>query len=144
MATIIVECEHVAAAIMSRWNASALRVLVPGGLWYGRVGENATAPYVRLRVAMAKHTRFSTSYLREFTVNLSVWSDGGPMGDGARVNELLQQLMRANQLTIPEATKVVDVRPQSATLDVEPSTRNANDVMLSALEWAVKVQGVPV
>lgn len=138
----LVECEHVAAAIMARWNASAPSVLIPGGLWYGRVRENAIAPYVRMKISVAKHTRYSTAFTREFAVNLSVWSDTGPLGDGARVNELLGQLMRRENLSVPEATRVVDVRPQSATLDVEPSTRNANDVMLTVQEYAVKIQGV--
>lgn len=97
---------------------AALAPLIPGGIWYGTTPQEKTAPYARLDVSASDPEYNSGStYLHAFTVTLTLWAQG----DGATaVGDLKTQLGQVfdrrrvhDQLTVPNADRVVDVRPMA-------------------------------
>lgn len=131
--------EDVAAGVMGRFRNTAARVACPGGLWYGRVDESANAPYARLGVKAGDLERLSDGrYLRKFDVRVEVWGDSGPTIQG-QARKALEAIMAG--LTVPNAIKVVDVRPAETDLELDEGFRSANDVCLLTLGWQVKIEG---
>lgn len=131
--------ENIAAAIMRRWNASC-RAVAPGGLWYGRVEEEAAAPYASLLISEENMERLSVGYILKFRVQVKVWGDNGPTGDVSELRQLLDTQM--GRITLPATVgRILDVRSGASDLALEPTPRNANDVCLLSLDWSVKVQG---
>lgn len=132
--------DDVAAGVKTRWDATGGPAAVPGGLWYGRVREDATAPYARLTVTAQELGRLSNlKYHRTFIVRIEIWGDAGPVGIGAA--RTVAETVMYSGLTVPNATKVIDTRAEPTELTVEESPRAAADVCLMALEWRVVVQG---
>lgn len=131
--------EDVATGIRNAWQASAARAACPGGLWYGRVEEQAPAPYARLAVKAADLQRLSDKrMLRWFDVQIEVWGDSGPAGQLAQVRKAAEAVL--GSLTVPGAVKVVDARPAETDLALDEGFRNANDVCLLTLGWRVLVE----
>lgn len=132
--------EDVAAGVMNRFKASSARAACPGGLWYGRVEEQAPAPYARLGVKATDLQRLSDKrHLRTFEVQVEVWGDSGPAGQVSQVRKAVEAMM--DGLTVPNAIKVVDVRPASTDLALDDGYRAAADVCLVTLGWRVLVEG---
>lgn len=130
--------EDVAIGVMGRWKAVA-RPSCPGGLWYGRVEENAPAPYARLGVRTAERQRLSDKrHIITFEVRIEIWGDTGPAGDVSRARRAAEAVM--DGLTVSGALKVVDVRPAEVDLTLGDGYRAANDVCLASLGWQVKVE----
>lgn len=138
----MVEPEHIAAAVMARFNATPARVVCVGGLWYGKVREQAGTPYALLNVTAEEPKRLSDRrYHRAFVVRISAWGDDGAAktAGGAIAARELEAMMPG--LAVPEAVKVVDVKPTTSDLAVEETPRNAADVCLSTREWRVLIEG---
>lgn len=133
--------EDVATGIRNRFTGGTARSALPGGLWYGRVEEQALAPYGRLGVKATDLERLSDGRrLRTFEVQIEVWGDTGPAGQLSQARKAVEAAVEAG-LTVPGAIKVVDVRPASTDLALDDGFRNANDVCLLTLGWRVLVEG---
>ena len=135
--------EEVAVGVMARWTSQhATRVAYPGGLWYGKVNEQAAAPYARLTVTAEEPKRISDGrYHRGFAVRVSVWGDTGPgpIGNVSLTRKAVESVMTG--LTVSGAIKVVDVKTVGGELEVDETPRAANDVCLMGLEWRVLIEG---
>jgi len=134
--------EHVAAGVMGRWQVTLARVNCPGGIWYGKVNEQAVASYAMLVVTAEPIVRISDGrYHRLFAVRISVWGDAGAdkFSAGGTARAAIEAMMPG--LTVPEAIKVVDIRTGTGELNVEDSPRNASDVCLATMEWRVLIEG---
>lgn len=130
--------EQVAAGVMAAFNRSPARVRLDGGLHYGRVPESAAAPYGRLGVVMSRHTRLSNRYLRMFDIRVEIWGDTGPIDLGPPRASIEAAVLA---LKVPEAIKVVDVKPADTDLQVVGEVRNAKDVCLLSLGWQALIEG---
>lgn len=134
----------VLACVKARWDATAeLPRLMPGGLWFGRVDENATGNYASLKVVPddPKHTS-TGAYLQDFEVTVSVWTTDGPGKDAAQVEQALCWAFDNRRIPFAiRGARVVRVRPVAGELEQDESLRNAQDVCLMRAAWKFTIQG---
>lgn len=120
---------------------------VPGGLWYGSTPQEKPDPYAKLEVTEGEpqHNSGST-YLHVFTVTLSVWTRTGATETGktkAAIGQLFNRERIAAKLTVPNADRVVDVRPLAPAgggLEEEASYQEQVPVMVTRRTFEVMVQ----
>lgn len=143
----VVTESDIAEGFQTLFKGFALLEYIPGGLWYGSTPQEMPDPYAKLEVSEGEpqHNSGST-YLHPFTVTLSVWTRIGATKTGETkraVGAVFNRERVAAKLTVPNADRVVDVRPLAPAgggLQEEQSYQEQVPVMVMRRTFEVLVQ----
>ena len=134
---------ELAKAIKAVWDASAdLLTSVPGGLEYGRVRQGADTPYASLRIR-ADVSEFTSDddgggTIQDYLATLRVWS-GQDIADVSSIETDVGAALDGATLSVTGAT-FLGIWGDPGSLDEDPETRQAKDVLLTEFNWRIKLQ----
>lgn len=131
--------ENIAIAIFDSFNRNKAKRFCKGGLWYGRVEENAEAPYARFGITLQDQERLSNKSIWVYGIRIEVWGDNGAV-DLTRVRVAIENAIN-DVRNIEGVSKVIDVRKDDIDLELDESKRQADDICLLTLGWSLKLEG---
>lgn len=130
------------------WDGSALTAYVAGGLWEGPPSHGAGSDgdaYASAGITEGEAIWDSAIVIQSFTLTLTVWSTGGAVR-ADRINRALDRTFgrgRTVRLTVPGATRILDVRPVPGEFNTDPLRRDAKDVKVAARRWEILTEATP-
>jgi hypothetical protein len=138
----VVTPDDVLAAFKARWDDDlALIAAVPGGLWHQRPESEAAYPFARMAITEGDPEEFSgLTYLGKFTVLVSVYTNSTPSDTGSIRGLIEAAFRRTEGLVVPNATRVIQVKPVPGALEVDPRLREAGNVLVCTAAFEVWVQ----
>ncbi len=127
--------------VKSLWLQKPISRAVPGGLHHGQVRDDSAGAYATVMVTEGERQETSGRlYLAPFTVQITVWSEGGTADAGTVARLLDAAFTRTTGLAVPGADGVVMVKPLPGRMELDPAQKDANDVVLAGGQWLVVVQ----
>jgi hypothetical protein len=137
--------EKIVSGLVESWQASAaLNTLVPGGLWFGAVDQNAVAPYATIAIEHQDTLLTANRYMISTdAIEISLFSSESISHDNrSKINSEIIKVWCERLWSIKiDGASVIGMVPSGTGLTMDPQRRDALDVLITTYNFTIQTQG---
>lgn len=145
----MVTLDGLSAGVLARFavanpGAADFQTAVPGGAWFGRADEQATAPYLVFTLDEEGEPQRTTAgvMLQKWVLRTGVYTDQGRSGhDPAAVQPAVNKCLPVTGWDALASGRVIHCLPRAPKGTFSPKLRRGTDVFQSQGQWQLLVEG---